>query len=121
NTAAKALNNHSMDAYFLHLHGVNEYFRENYASAIEHLKESIPEISDNKDHANVAVANFYIGKSLWDLKRRRESVPYLQHVDKALIEYDYIRPDLRESYELLIDFYKDKGELKKVLYYVDRL
>lgn len=120
-TAAKALNNHSMDAYFLHLQGLNEYFRENYASAIEHLKKSIPEIKDNKDHANVAVANFYIGKSLWDLKRRRESLLYLQHVDQALIDYDYIRPDLRESYELLIDFYKDKGELKKVLYYVDRL
>ncbi|WP_159801721.1 AraC family transcriptional regulator [Flavobacterium sp. MK4S-17] len=121
NTAAKALNNHSMDAYFLHLQGLNEYFRENYASAIEHLKKSIPEIKDNKDHGNVAVANFYIGKSLWDLKRRRESVPYLKHVDEALLDYDYIRPDLRESFELLIDFYKDKGELKQVLYYVDRL
>lgn len=121
NAAANVLNNHSMDAYFLHLQGLNEYFRENYASAIEHLKKSIPEIKDNKDQSNVAVANFYIGKSLWDLKRRRESVPYLQHVDQALIDYDYIRPDLRESFELLIDYYKQKGELKKVLYYVDRL
>jgi AraC-like DNA-binding protein len=121
NAAANELNNHSMDPYFLHLQGLNEYFRENYASAIEHLKESIPQIKDNKDHGNVVVANFYIGKSLWDLKRRRESLPYLKHVDEALTDYDYIRPDLRESYELLIDFYKDKGELKKVLYYVDRL
>lgn len=121
NTASQILNNHGMDAYFLHLQGVNEYFRENYASAILHLKESIPEIRNNKDHGNVAVANFYIGKSLWDLKRYRESVPYLKQVDRALIDNDYIRPDLRESFELLIDFYKDKGELKKVLYYVDRL
>jgi AraC-like DNA-binding protein len=121
NAAANELNNHSMDDYFLHLQGVNEYFRENYASAIEHLKKSIPEIKDNKDHGNVAVANFYIGKSLWDLKRRRESVPYLKHVDQALIDNDYIRPDLRESFELLIDYYKQKRELKKVLYYVDRL
>lgn len=121
NAAANDLNNHTMDAYFLHLQGVNEYFRENYATAIEHLKKSIPEIKDNKDHGNVAVANFYIGKSLWDLKRRRESVPYLKHVDQALIDNDYIRPDLRESFELLIDYYKKKGELKKVLYYVDRL
>jgi len=121
NTAAESVNNHSMDAYFVHLKGLNEYFRENYASAIEHLKESIPEIRDNKDHGNVAVANFYIGKSLWDLKKYRESIPYLKHVDQALIDNNYIRPDLRESFELLIDFYKDKGELKKVLYYVDRL
>jgi len=121
NAAAESVNNHSMDAYFLHLKGLNEYFRENYASAMEHLKESIPEIKDNKDHGNVAVANFYIGKSLWDLKKYRESVPYLKQVDQALIDNNYIRPDLRESFELLIDFYKDKGELKKVLYYVDRL
>lgn len=121
NAAAESVNNHSMDAYFLHLQGLNEYFRENYASAIGHLKESIPDIRDNKDHGNVAVANFYIGKSLWDLKKYRESVPYLKHVDEALLEYDYIRPDLRESFELLIDYHKQKGELKKVLYYVDRL
>lgn len=121
NAAAKALENHSMDAYFLHLRGLNQYFRENYASSMEHLKESISEIRNNKDHGNVAVANFYIGKSLWDLKRYRESVPYLKQVDQALTDNNYIRPDLRESFELLIDFYKDKGELKKVLYYVDRL
>lgn len=121
NIAANDLNNHSMDAYFLHLKGINEYFRENYASAIKHLKASISEIHDNKDYGNVAVANFYIGKSLWHLKRYREGLPYLKQVDQALINNGYIRPDLRESFELLIGYYKDKGELEKVLYYVDRL
>lgn len=121
NTAALRLNNHSMDAYFLHLKGLNEYFRENYASSIKHLKESIPEIRNNNDHGNVTVANFYIGKSFWGLKKYRESIPYLQKVDQALQEHNYIRPDLREGFELLIDYYKNKEELEEVLYYVDRL
>ncbi len=121
NRATETFGNHSMDAYFLHLKGLNEYFRRNYASAIKYLKKAIPEIGDNKDHGNIAVANFYIGKSLWDLKRYNESLPYLKQVDKALIDNGYIRPDLRESFELLIGYYKDKRELKKVLYYVDQL
>jgi len=118
---ASRLNNHSMDGYFLHLDGQNQYFIRNYTQAIENLKRSIPAIEKQGDYANVAVADFYIGKSYWSMKRYREALPYLKKVDKVFNEREYIRPDLRENFELLIQFYKKHNQPKQVLYYVDRL
>src|SRR5690606_2997389 len=60
---AGRLDNHTMDDYFTHLQGQNHFFARDYALAIQKLKQSIPGIEKNKDYANVAVANFYIGKS----------------------------------------------------------
>ena len=115
------LNNHSMDGYFLHLDGQNQYFIRNYAQAIENLKKSIPFIEEQGDYANVAVADFYIGKSYWALKRYDEGLPYLKKVAQVFEEREYIRPDLRENFELLIQFYKKHNQPKQVLFYVDRL
>ncbi|MEE1896994.1 AraC family transcriptional regulator [Flavobacterium rakeshii] len=115
------LNNHEMDAYFLHLDGQNCYFRRNFALAIEKLKLSKKVIAGNGDYANVAVANFYIGKSYWDMKRYSQSVPYLEKVAQIFQQKQYIRPDLRENFELLIKYHKNKKELKQVLFYVDEL
>jgi tetratricopeptide (TPR) repeat protein len=118
---ASRLNNHDMDRYFLHLDGQNQYFKRNYAMAIQRLKKSIPAIEEQNDYANVAVADFYIAKSYWALKKYREAIPYLKKVAKVFDEREYIRPDLRENFELLIRFYKIKNQPKEVLFYVDRL
>ena len=118
---AARLDNHTMDAYFLHLEGQNYYFGRNYDLAIRDLEKSIPGIEEDDDYANVAVANFYIGKSYWALKRFREGLPYLQKVAQAFKEKEYIRPDLRENFELLIKYYKSKNEPRLVLHYVDEL
>ncbi|TRW23632.1 helix-turn-helix transcriptional regulator [Flavobacterium zepuense] len=118
---ANRLDNHDMDCYFLHLDGQNQYCKRNYALAIQNLKKSIPAIEGQNDYANVAVADFYIAKSYWAMKRYREAVPYLKRVAKVFDEREYIRPDLRENFELLIRFYKKENQPKEVLFYVDRL
>lgn len=118
---AARLDNHSMDAYFIHLEGQNHYFGRNYALAIEKLQMAIPTIEQNGDYANVAVANFYIGKSYWAMKKFKESLPYLEKVAKVFDQREYIRPDLRENFELLIQYYKKRDESQQVLFYVDRL
>ena len=41
--------------------------------------------------------------------------------DKTFIEKKYIRPDLRENYELLIKYYKQKEDTKMQLLYINRL
>lgn len=118
---AARLNNHSMDAYFRHLKGQNDFFSRNFASAIHELGSTIPAIEENGDYANVAVANFYIGKSYWAMRKFKEGVPYFQKVALTFEQKEYMRPDLRENFELLIDYYKAKNDYQKTLYYVDRL
>jgi tetratricopeptide (TPR) repeat protein len=90
------LNNHEMDCYFLHLDGQNQYCKRNYALAIQNLKKSIPAIEEQEDYGNVAVANFYIGKSYWAMKRYGEAMPYLKKVANVFDEREYIRHALSE-------------------------
>ncbi|MGS2763808.1 helix-turn-helix domain-containing protein [Sinomicrobium sp. M5D2P9] len=113
--------NHSMDVYFKHSEGVNHYFRENYKLAVETLEEVVPQIADKGDFANESVGYFYIGRSYWALKQPDRAIPYFKKVDQIYNERDYLRPDLRENYELLIDHYGELGNNETQLYYIKQL
>jgi AraC-like DNA-binding protein len=118
---SKRLNITEMNPYFIHSDGINEYFKKNYDVAIKKIESSLIEISQKKDYANVAVGNFYIGKSFWEQKKSDEAVSYFQKVDRTFHDKGYIRPDLLEVYELLIAYYKTKDNLKAQLFYIDQL
>ncbi|TRX32567.1 tetratricopeptide repeat protein [Flavobacterium sp. ZT3R18] len=115
------LANDEMKDYFIHSEGINQYFKNNYASAIKKITYSLPSIRKNKDFANEAVGYFYIGKSYSDLKEPRMALSYFKKVDTIFDDKGYIRPDLRENYELLINYYKSKNNPKSQLHYISKL
>lgn len=118
---SKRLDTPEMVPYFFHSEGINEYFKQNYGLAIDKIRYSLSGITKNKDFANESVGNFYIGKSYWNLKKPEKSLPYFQKVDKTFKDKGYIRPDLREVYELLIAYYKTLNNPEMQLYYIDQL
>lgn len=118
---SKRLKTPEMTPYFIHSEGINEYFKKNYDVAIKKIHTSLEEISQKKDYANVAVGNFYIGKSFWELEKSDKAISYFQKVDRTFQDRGYIRPDLLEVYELLIAYYKTKDNLKAQLFYIDQL
>ena len=115
------LKNNEMKDYFIHSEGINQYFKNNYATAIKKISSSMPAINKNKDFANESVAYFYIGKSYWDLHKPEIALSYFFKVDKIFDDKGYIRPDMRQNYELIIKYYKSKNNLPKQLYYIEQL
>lgn len=115
------LSNWEMAPYFIHSEGINQFAKNNYADAIEKITHSIPYISENQDFANEAVGYFYIGKSYWELKKPEKAMAFFRMVDKIFTTKDYIRPDLRENYELIIEYYKSKKNPKTQLHYIEKL
>lgn len=107
--------------YIQQLEGVNQYYRSDYAKAIQTIKKGLPAIQKDNDFANEAVGVFYLGKSYWELGNKPLAISYFKQVDKIFLEKKYIRPDLRQNYELLIDYFKDKENLKMQLHYINRL
>jgi AraC-like DNA-binding protein len=118
---SKKLNNTEMVVYFNHSQGINHYFKKEYPEAIAKLNSVISELQNKKDFANETVANFYIGKSYWALKQQNLALPFLLKVDKIFVDEKYTRPDLRENFELLIDFYKNQNNIALQLVYIRRL
>ncbi|GIQ57865.1 transcriptional regulator [Flavobacterium collinsii] len=117
----KRVDNDEIKHYFILSEGVNQYFLGNYTSAISKINYSLPIIRRNKDFANEAVGYFYIGKSYWDLKNFQKAIPYFKKVDAIFDDKKYIRPDLRNNYELLIRYFKSKNNIEQQLYYVEKL
>jgi AraC-like DNA-binding protein len=117
----KRLTNDEMEAYFTHSEGINQYSKNNYTDAIKKITYSLPAIREKKDFGNESVGYFYIGKSYWVLKKPEMALPYFRKVDKFFDAKSYIRPDLRENYELIISYYKSNDNPKIQLYYIEKL
>lgn len=107
--------------YFIHSEGINQYFRGNYKKAIQMISQSLPAIIKNGDFANQTVGYFYMGKSYLALGQKEEALNYFRKVDRSFVEKNYMRPDLRENYELLINHYKKEGDRKLQLHYIEKL
>lgn len=116
-----ALENLEIEPYFNHSEGINQYNKKNYKTAIDKLTQVLPALKEKNDFANETVAYFYIGKSYCALNQTDKALPFLKKVDKAYSDHNYIRPDLRENYELLIDFYKKQNNPTQQLQYVNKL
>jgi AraC-like DNA-binding protein len=110
-----------MKNYFIHSQGVNQYFKKEYKESIQNLKSVLPFLLHKKDYANESVTYFYIAKNYITMANAPEALLYLKKVDKIFKTKDYIRPDIRENYELLIDYYKKNKNLKAELYYINQL
>lgn len=106
---------------FINSEGINQYFAKNYIVSIAKLRESLPTLEKNYDFSNIAVTNFYLGKNYLALKQPHLALPYFEEVDRSFRENNYIRPDLRETYELLIDYYKDEHDEEKQKIYMKQL
>lgn len=117
----KRLDDNEMESYFIHSEGINQYFKNNYATAIKKITYSLPGIKENKDFANESVGYFYIGKSYWALHKPKMALPYFRKVDGIFDAKSYIRPDLLENYELIIKYYKSQNNLKAQLHYIEKL
>ena len=116
----KALAQPKMLPYFELSDGVNHCDMHNYGLAIKKIAASINAIPEN-DFGNRAVGYFHLGKSYWMLGNKEEAITYFKEVHKVFARKNYIRPDLRETYELLITYYKEKDDVRSQLYYIETL
>jgi tetratricopeptide (TPR) repeat protein len=110
-----------MEPYFIHSEGINTFYKKEYNNAIKKLEQSLHRIIENEDFSNESVAYFYIGKSYVGLGDTLKALPYFLKVDGIFKKTHYIRPDLRENFEVLIDYAIRKHDSRKQLYYVNRL
>jgi AraC-like DNA-binding protein len=107
--------------YFLKEKGINEYRKKKYRASLALLHESIKPITKINDFAWATVVYFYIGKSYLDLQDYPNAILHFNKVDSIFQKHNFILPELRENYELLINYYKKDNELKKELYYTKQL
>lgn len=110
-----------MIPYFINSEGINQFSKGKYSEAIKMLLKSIPTIKKKKDFANESISWFYVGKSYWKLGQHEKAIGYFNEVDQIFQIHNYMREDIRESYELLIEYYKINKKQQAELIYVKKL
>ncbi len=108
-------------AYFLKCRGILNYNQKKYRKSIKDFSNSLPIIIKNKDFAWESVGYFYKGKSYLANGDDRKAVQNFLKVDSIFHQNNFILPELRENYELLINDAKKKGDTQKELYYIKSL
>jgi len=108
-------------AYFLLSKGISYYRDQQYELALESLNQSIPVIKKSGDFARLSVDYFHIGKTYEGLKNTKKSITYLKKVDSIFNIHQFILPELRENYEILIDLSKKEKDQAQQLYYTSQL
>lgn len=107
--------------YFLLSKGISEYKNNQFQSALSNLNQSLSPIKKSRDFSRLSLDYFYIGKTYYSLKNTKESMKYFKKVDSIFKENQFILPELRENYEILINQSKKDKNQTQQLYYTTQL
>lgn len=112
-------NKYSINQY-LYLSGRANLKQKKYTDAITELSKAYNYFSSINDNtANYTL--FYIGKSHAGLKNKEKAVQNFITLDANLQKTNFTSfPEIREAYTYLIDYYKEKNDKVKQLYYIER-
>src|SRR5690606_4302640 len=109
------------EQYFNLAIGIDDYHSGNYALAIQNILKALPTMQKNGYFEMEEKGHYYLAKSYLALNQEEKSLFHLEQVDSLFVKYKYLPNELRESYEILIDYYKSHNDKDKQLYYINQL
>ncbi|WP_082113335.1 helix-turn-helix domain-containing protein [Kordia jejudonensis] len=102
---------------FISLSGIAKYFIEDYQTAIDSLQKALPYRSDH----GKAMSNYYLGKSYDKLNQPEKAHDHFLKVDFLYVKTQDLFPELRNTYEHIVEYYKEKGDTEQQLFFLERL
>lgn len=107
--------------YFLKEKGISEFRKKKYTTAGASLSASSVALSKINDFAWLAVNYSYLGKSYLGLGDKSHALRNFEKVDSIFQKHGFIVPEVRDTYELLINHYKGNNDVEQQLYYTNQL
>ncbi len=103
--------------------GINSYFQKKYKIAIDSLAKAEKQLiaNNSQDKIGLAICNYYTGKSLVQTKGIEYGISHFKKVDSILNEIEDITPELIDTYNVLITYYKSKNDNKNQLKHINSL
>lgn len=117
----KKYNNYSNYSYLQMIKGISLFYLKDYSSSYKILHEIEIGLLNNKDYTNLGVLYYYLGKIKHATHSENEAIEFFKKADSISFTFNSFEPVKRDGYEILIDYYKKKGDLKNQLKYIDNL
>lgn len=101
--------------------GINTFKQGNYNLALPILEKASKIFTKDPDNIqNVALSEYYIGQILYNTNNKN-FINRFEKVDSIIIASKNVSYELRNTYPLLIDYYKKTGNKEKQLFYIEHL
>lgn len=108
-------------AYLNYLQGGLYFLQNNDEQAKQFLEQALPLIQQNNDFNTEHIIYLYLGKIAWRQNQKSEAVKYFNMIDELFHQKNFLNYELRETYEYLIAYYKEKGNPKQQLHATESL
>lgn len=102
------------NAYITYLEGGLTYLQKNDNKAKEHFTKALTGLQKNEDFTNEHIIYLYLGKIAWKQDHKDEAYQYFSKIEKLFNEKTFLNYELREAFEYLIIYYKEKGQTKSL-------
>ncbi len=105
--------------------GLTAYYNNQFTVAIDSFERYIPVIKNYPNSSKLlperlALSLFYNGKSNLKLSLQNKAIDNFKGIDSLFRTDKSLLSITKESYQYLIDFYKNKGDLKNQLIYINQ-
>ncbi|WP_407475513.1 helix-turn-helix domain-containing protein [Elizabethkingia anophelis] len=106
---------------YLSLLGLYQLKQKKYQEAINNLSKCTEYLTKTQASAlSISYATLYLGKSYAGLGQKEKAVESFMAIDSIFQKTNNTFPELREAYSYLIQYFKEKNDKEKQLYYIDR-
>ncbi len=118
---AKKVKNHRMIYYSLYRQGQIEYKKNNFSLAIDYLESSTDSLIKDTSYQSASVAMSYTANSYKRLGNKNKAVKMFLKLDSLVSKHSIVHESQKATYQYLIEYYKSKKNLKKQLFYLEKL
>ncbi|GAA4279097.1 helix-turn-helix transcriptional regulator [Aquimarina mytili] len=98
------------------------YYKKQYQPGLDSINK-LKKLRDYKIQGpgTAERVELYLGKIYFSQNNFDESIYHLKNVDSIAFSTQYFFPKIREAYELLIKYYKERKNTDKQIFYIDKL
>ncbi|WP_103864117.1 AraC family transcriptional regulator [Aquimarina sp. I32.4] len=118
---SKGSKNSSYNPYLTAMSGITYYYMKDYQKSRDSIFKSLSGLKKIGDFGNVSTSHLYLGKGYYDQKKSYQALIHFSKVDSIFKGKGLVYPEMREVYEIFIDYYKSKDDREKQLYYLESL
>ncbi|WP_109434442.1 helix-turn-helix domain-containing protein [Aquimarina sp. AU119] len=116
-------NNLKIRNFFTLNEGVNLFQEKKYQASLDSILKGIPGVlkDDTVDREFLISGYLYLGKLFKIFNKDEKSLQYLLEIDRFYEETNFTSIEIREGYEMLINYYKKENNKNKQLYFINKL
>lgn len=118
---AKEYSESEIEIMFVNSEAINKYSLGLYHESLDELQKYLPNFIKEENDRQEILSWFFMGKNYIALGENSKAIPCFEKVDALFAQYGYLRDDMAENYYYLIEDAQQKKDLKRELYYTNRL